>query len=58
MNTKNEQYKIQEKATLNKPKLETRKELKQNKESKTRGNTEKQRAKTYRAKEFTYLQQD
>ena len=34
MNTKNEQYKIQEKATLNKPKLETREELKQTKKTK------------------------
>ena len=42
MNTKNEnnrQYNKQEKTTLNKPKLEARKELKKNKESKTKENT-------------------
>ena len=40
MNTKKKkQYKIQEKATLIKPKLETRKELHKNKESKTKENT-------------------
>ena len=43
MNTKkrkNKQYTKQEKTTLNKPKVETRKELKKNKESKTKQNTE------------------
>ena len=39
MKKKNKQYIKQEKTTLNKPKLQTRKELKKNKESKTEENT-------------------
>ena len=42
---KNKQCKMQEKATLNKPKFKTRKELNQNKESGKRKHR-KQRAKT------------
>ena len=54
---KNKQYNKQEKTTLNKPKLETRIELKKIKKSKTKENR-KQKAKTNRTKEITYLEQD
>ena len=52
------QYEIQEKATLHKPKLETRKELQKNKEGKTKENTENKEPKQTEQNNLHYLKQD